>query len=36
MSKIYRTCTNPNPENGGDNCIGDKVLKKIPCKIKDC
>jgi hemicentin len=33
--KQKRTCNNPSPENGGNNCLGDST-KDIPCNTRPC
>ena len=30
-----RTCTNPAPQNGGKDCVGDATHTEN-CKVKDC
>ena len=31
-----RTCTNPNPANGGEACLGDDRQMNVPCMTQEC
>ena len=35
ISKRSRSCTNPSPQYGGDNCVGDG-MEIIVCRLQYC